>query len=223
MNKRNSRIRAPGKQGPTRAKRRSLGSLHFFVDFLNAESPKELSRWEPEPNEPSTEASVAALWPMRDEVRRDLSCMTDSPRRGAMEELGILVDKINGLGLVPWWNVWPARRNLFVIDGHPVPNPGWKPGRHRNLKTGKHKFIVSMWFNDSADPRKFLYGTVIEALQSGILTRIKRCQWEDCGRYFLREDLRRIAYCSERCANAYDRWDAAERVRKSRERARNSE
>jgi len=133
--------------------------------------------------------------------------------------LASLINKINGLELVAAWNVWPARQNLYKINQVAVRNPGWKLGPGQGIiKVGKARLIVSPHFNDGRDPKKYLYGMIISTVQSGAFEYLRRCQWENCRKYFLRKDLRRKAYCSGACAEAYDRSTAAARVKKWRNR-----
>jgi len=236
MKKRTTLIGSHAKKSRKRAQRKSLSSLHFFVDLLNAKSPQDLSRWEAasierdgpfEPDEPSEAQpcmgpSVAALWPMRDELRDDLACITDrlagsKPR----ERLASLLEKINGLERQPCWNVWPAKEHLF-FDNYAVRNPGWDLGRGRRIiKVGQQRLIVAHGFNDGLDPKRYLYGMVASALEGGKLQHLKRCQ--NCRRYFLRENLRRRVYCTDICRKADDAHLAPQRVKTWRQTRANSE
>lgn len=211
MKRRNRKIRVKAASG---SRRKSLKPLLFLVDFLNATKPEQLMKWAQEEHEPDLEA----LWSLHDQVQKDFSPIVDSVAgTRATKGLASLIDKINDLKLVPIWNVWPARADIFKARNVTVRNPGWKLGPgHGTIKVGRERLIVSPHFNAGRDPKKYLYGMIVSGLQSGTLEDLKRCQWEQCRKYFLRKDRRRKAYCSGACAEAFDRSTAAARVKKWR-------
>jgi hypothetical protein len=208
-------------------KRKSLGSLAFLVDVLNAQTPEALDKWrEQEGVEFEGVDWIEGVWPFQDELLKDLSPLFDSiPASIAERALSALLEKIEKLEFRCGWQAFPAGRTLFTIrdlarkqeQELPVLNPAYlKLGTGgAKIKIGKagHKkaYIVSMVLPHENEPRKFLYAEVISALQSGTFSHIGRCEWEECRKFFIREDLRRSVYCSEKCARAYDR--SAARIR----------
>jgi len=69
----------------------------------------------------------------------------------------------------------------------------------------KHEGIDSL--------RKFFYGIILEALENGEFTRLKKCL--ECEYYFVAFDPREI-YCKPECREVRHGREAKDRMRKSR-------
>lgn len=168
---------------------------------------------------------VQAAWHLRGEIFQDVTPLIEQ-RRGLRLDahLKALVEKINGINLKSVLGVWPARPILWTIQSKgkviKVGNPAYGklgPGQ-RVLKIGKQKWIVSTTFDFFDSPRGYFYGTLAEALKEGQFSRLRRCQWKECRKFFIADDGRRKAYCSTKCAEASDRDDAKYRIKKWRQR-----
>jgi hypothetical protein len=228
-NKPESRRKKKG--GKADAMSHPANELMFLRDFLNAQSQEEFLASLDEVEARRFGLSwIRRAWKVKNQILEDLRLLTDfvTPSK-AIHALRVLVSKLNNLGLTPSWGIWPANPTFNIYSGGKqrgkIPNPGWKRlgAGQGTIQVGKQHFIISMNFENERHPGKYLYALIACALQTGGLEHLRRCQWEKCRRFFLRKDLRRTAYCDEVCADAYDRHNAAERVRKSRERARNAE
>lgn len=222
--------------------------LKLFADFLNfnfeAEDPEVLKRkdsfnmvvlrhWRSGP-EGREEAKL-----LQTELREDLNpiilpSMTSGPKQ-AYELLNALVHKIRALNLEPTWSVWPvgytsvqvgdpeaqeydlersepdASKEVYKILG---------PGQ-RKLELLGHAWIVSTRLigKGSSSLREELYSIIIDTMESGELSRLRKCLW--CTKYFAAEDLRQ-KYCHEECRDRADRRGAKEkRVPEYRRRQKN--
>ena len=157
-------------------------------------------------------------WGLHDELMQDLRPLVEGKKTSEIKrDLDRLVEKINELGIKPYWDTWPATKSL---GGEFPSNPAYeKLGvGQRVLKFGKDKWIVTMNINLGDAPRGYFYGAIITAFQSGSFNYFKRCQWKDCRKFFLTPDLKRDTYCTPECGKAYDRADAAKRVKRKRKK-----
>ena len=167
---------------------------------------------------------MRAAWAARDEILADLEPLLDQINKSkARKALETLIHKVNGIGLKPHWIIWPAVPILTVRSKKPpivvkIENPAWMrlgPGQG-TIEIGGKRYIVLLSIMNWRNAREFLYGVMILAIQSGNLQHLRRCHWKRCNKYFFTADLRRKKYCSADCADASDRADAPERVRKWR-------
>jgi len=93
------------------------------------------------------------------------------------------------------------------------------PDRGQGLvKVGKQKFYVSKLLYGRS-PKERMYGLVIDALERGDFSRLRRCT--ECHRFFAADDLRQ-KFCIASCRDKADRRDAKRRVRAMRKRQRHS-
>jgi hypothetical protein len=84
------------------------------------------------------------------------------------------------------------------------------------VKVGQQKFYVSKFlYGRSAKER--MYGLVIDALERGDFSRLRRCK--ECDRFFAADDLRQ-KFCTSDCRDIADRRDAKRRVSEMRKRQR---
>jgi len=131
-----------------------------------------------------------------------------------------LIEKINSLRLVNAWDIepWDA---AFLRQYHP---PGWEtyidnlkqPIRpfERVVKIGGFNWLLrKSQTGDSIRAR--LYRVVVEALETGELVRLKKC--DECIRFFVAKDPR-LNVCSEGCERLRDNRGAKDRERRYRER-----
>lgn len=202
--------------------------LQLLVSLLNAESLAEFrgKTYEDSKDGPwhplgFDDRWTKKAWGMRRGILDDLTPLIEGKSRSRVENhLKAFLKKINGMNFKPYWDVWPPRKVLWVINRETrVQNPAYirlGPGQ-AVLKLGRFRGIVTMTFDILGDPKRYFYGTIAMSLQGGQLSRFKRCRWERCRKFFIAYDGRRNAYCSGDCAKASDRSDAKERVRKSRE------
>jgi hypothetical protein len=154
-------------------------------------------------------------WKVREELRSDLVPLVEGKSRTTIKRhLEQLVAKVSELGLQPYWSYWPATK----IFGGDMPNPAYgKLGVGQGiLRLGNDKWIVTMGIDTTESPRKYIYGIIISALQSGTFNYFRQCHWKECGRFYVTPDLRRDKYCTRECGKAYDSANAAQRVRKKR-------
>lgn len=165
-----------------------------------------------------------AAWHLRGGIFQDVAPLIEQRRGLPLDDhLKALVEKINGTNLKTVLGIWPARSILWTIQSKgtviKVDNPAYGklgPGQGV-LKIGKRKWIVSTTFEYFDSPSGYFYGTLAEALKEGQFSRLKRCQWKECRKFFIAHDRRRKAYCSTRCAQASDKDDARYRVKKWRQ------
>lgn len=182
-----------------------LESFHKAVEFSGIREELHLDHvWERE------------AYDFRDELLTELNPLVEARRRSSAKQyLEQLIEKINDARLRPHWSLWPADKTLGGEVGR---NPAYERlGVGQGvLRLGTRKWIVTMDFDFLTSPKKFFYGAIVSALQSGKFNGFKRCQWKECRKFFVTPDLRRDRYCTPECGRAYDRTDAAERVRKKR-------
>ncbi len=202
--------------------------LHLLVSLLNSKSVSEFREktydvYKDGPWHPLgfNDSWTKKAWQMRRTILDDLTPLVERKSRSRVEDhLIVLLKKINGMEFKPYWDVWPSRKVLWVINRKArVENPPYKrlgPGQ-AVLKLGKFRGIVTVTFDILSDPKRYFYGTIAMSLRDGQLNRFKRCQWERCRKFFIAYDRRRTVYCSGDCGKASDRSGAKERVRKYRE------
>ncbi|MBI4529604.1 MAG: hypothetical protein HY695_37880 [Deltaproteobacteria bacterium] len=160
-------------------------------------------------------------WTVRDELLKDLAALF-APRAKVDQLLTKLIDKINDVGPKPLWGLWAGENVEVGVFGK---NPAYRIGPDQGvLRIGKEKWIVRMVFDGSVPPKQYLCTVIISALQTGQFNYFKRCQWQECRKFFITSDLKRDAYCGHGCMYAADRKSARERrVWKSGQRKRQEE
>jgi len=150
-------------------------------------------------------------------------------RKKAYDLLEGLVQKINEIGLIPEWGVEPVG-STWVQVGDPerqeydlerIDSSGAKDTnrdlgpRQGVLGVLGYEWVVNTRVSLRHAPslRDRLYWNIIDALESGELSRLRRCL--NCGKFFVAEDPRQ-KFCTPGCMKAADQRSAVERVRKWR-------
>src|SRR5262249_51956012 len=126
-----------------------------------------------------------------------------------------LVDKINGLGLKPHWKIDFGNQKVIEAQFQMTPLPRYVAGTGRVITNparqhlGPDQRILSLhgttWiirrrYPETARVRERLYGTIISALETGELAKLRRCP--NCEKYLLVEGLKR-RFCGQRCKDEF--------------------
>src|SRR5262249_28923107 len=156
------------------------------------------------------------------EIRKELAAIVAPAKTKTPEEAYDLLDafitKINGMSLKREWHIEAVdyevigytdfesgkfelelhkrrsdeRREVYKLTGY----------RQGVLKLLEYDWIISTRiFQGVESLRQSLYGIIIDALESGELSRLVKCS--NCPRFFVTEDWRQ-EYCTPRCRPSYE-------------------
>ncbi len=221
--------------------------LAYFLDYdFKSKNAEEMtSRNDPvelllHANRLVSREGLKAGWNLQQELTKDLLGLVKEQGEefgDRFEKVARLVIKINRLKISPVYTIEMGtlgimmdtkRGRRFIKKINPEI---YRLGSDRGTLNFPHyKLIVKRGYYgiDYSDPitspdrgidalRKLLYGLVIEALETGELTRLRMCL--ECEDYFIANDPREI-YCKPECREVRHRREAKDRMRKSRARSR---
>jgi len=208
-----------GIRNPSDAERRAYERLSPLVHLVTGE------------HELSSPRLVDDLRAGQKEVLTDLRQIISEPGnattvRGCLVQI---VRKVNALQFISQWRLdsldkfagddSPVWRSFYdpsdpntIRDTSPPSAQSYSSGQ-RVLNIGEGKWIVRRVFPKLPSPRQRLYEVIISALESGELSRLKKCL--ECQRFFVAEDTR-MKFCPPECYKSNDRRKAVGRSRKSR-------
>jgi len=141
-----------------------------------------------------------------DQIQKDLKGALWSTREKALK---FLIADLNG---------WSINKKILLkwrlIDANEsgdYPEPG-----QGVLRIETKKFVVDRW-HDTHGLDDLAYSVIAKCLETGELARLRKCLYEECGRYFFAHHLRKF-YCSPKCQKLNDNRAAPQRVKESRKR-----
>jgi len=147
------------------------------------------------------------------------------------DQLLELVKKINSLDLPSRLSVSPGDHQ-WHFKGPYGPHGEEKevnfPAPHRKdlgpghgiLVFGKSKWIIRETRDGTESPQRYLYGAISESIRSGDFPRLRNCL--ECQTFFVAKDLKQ-RHCTPEHREAYHRRGAFDRVKKSRQAAKDRE